>query len=92
MSTLKVKAVLTDENGNTATWTGDLQQQRAPTLTGSVVPASAIAGTTRTITLTGADVDGGVLTYTCEVETAEGSNIFTPATPTAQPNVFTVVR
>lgn len=91
MTTRRVRTSVTDSDGNVTTWEGAMVTQHAPTISGAIVPQSSQGEAPRTITLTASDVDGGALTYTCEVETAENSNVYAPATATGQPNVFTVV-
>jgi hypothetical protein len=88
MSTLNVTGTATNSAGLSSPFSGviTVTDPVLPPVIDSVTvsPASAPTGTMRTITITAHDPGGLALTYTCLVNGAA-------ATPTSQPNVFTVV-
>jgi hypothetical protein len=85
MATLNITGTVTNASGVATPFTGTITTVEAPVVSSVVVnPASAPAGTMRTITINASDPQGQALTYTCKVN---GTN----ATATAQPNVFTFV-
>lgn len=85
MSTLAITGTAVDTSGASTPFTGSITVIDPPAINSVVVsPASAVAGTLRTITINATDPQGQTLSYTCKVN---GIN----ATPTGQPNVFTYV-
>lgn len=88
MTTYQITGTATNAAGLSMPFSGTINTSPAvlpPVVNSvSVVPQTAPAGTLRTITINASDPQGQPLTYTCLVS---GS----PATPTAQANIFTVV-
>jgi len=85
MATFNVTGTVTDADGLSTPFTGSFTTASPPVVNSvTISPQSAPAGTLRTITISATDPNtpGGPLTYTCSVNG-------TPATATAQANVFT---
>lgn len=84
MTTYNITGTVTNTSGGVANITGSFTTVASPPVINSVVvnPASAPAGTLRTITISATDPQGQALTYTCLVNGVA-------ATTTTSPNVFT---
>lgn len=83
--TVTITGFVTDSGGASSPFNAVATVVDAPVISAvDVNPASAPAGTTRTITITASDPQGQTLAYTCLVNGVA-------ATPTATPGVFTAV-
>lgn len=84
MSSLAVTGTVTNESGLSSPFTGIITVVDPPVVSGVTIdPASAVAGTLRTITIAATDPQGQNLTYTCKVNGVDASPV------AGQPGVFT---
>lgn len=85
MSTVTVSGTVVDAAGLSHPFAGTITIEGPPVISSvTIVPASAPAGTLRTITIVATDPQGGALTYTC---TVPGYSV--TQNPTSK-NIFTV--